>query len=98
MKKTLWFNGFTLFLAVTLTLLSGCKQEDIVYQKSLAELNTKAQQMLQSGDVNGAISRLEAAHDLEPSEPNTIQMTPATFNARDHPVSPAIFRGPSLEL
>ena len=75
MKKTRWFNAFTtLFLVGTLLAMSGCKQEDIVYQKSLADLNAKAQQMLQSGDVDGAISRLESAHDLEPNEPTT------TFN------------------
>jgi hypothetical protein len=35
---------------------------------------------------------------MEPSEPNTIQTTPAIFSARDQPVSPAILRGPSLRI
>lgn len=72
MKKTPWYK--LSFLILALCLVSACKQENIVHQKSLAELNTKAQQMLQAGDVNGAVARLEAAHDLAPEEPNT------TFN------------------
>lgn len=76
MKKTRWFNFLTLsgLVVVGLFLLPACNQEDIVHQKSLAELNQKAQQMLQAGDVNGAVARLEAAHDLSPNEDNT------TFN------------------
>lgn len=67
-----------LALALTLVVLplsglTGC-QQDVVYQRSMSELNQKAQAMLASGDVNGAVARLEAAHDLQPDEPNT------TFN------------------
>lgn len=58
-------------LLATLALFSGC-QKDVVHQRSIAELNQKAQVMMQSGDVDGAIARLEAAHDLEPDEPNTM--------------------------
>lgn len=50
--------------------LAGC-QQNVVYQRSMSELNQKAQAMLASGDVDGAVSRLEAAHDLQPDEPNT---------------------------
>jgi len=50
---------------------SGCKAENMVHQRSISELNQKAQAMMQAGDYDGAISRLEAAHDLEPEEPNT---------------------------
>jgi tetratricopeptide (TPR) repeat protein len=73
MQKTHSFKTTALLsaaIAVTM-IFSGCNQQDLVYQKSLAELNTKAQAMLQAGDVNGAVSRLEAAHDLAPDEPNT---------------------------
>ncbi|WP_373532701.1 tetratricopeptide repeat protein [Vampirovibrio sp.] len=49
---------------------SGC-QQNMVYQRSMAELNQKAQALMASGDVDGAVSRLEAAHDLQPEEPNT---------------------------
>ena len=59
-----------LSLGLILTLSSGCTQ-DVVHQRSMAELNQKAQSMMQSGDYEGAVSRLEAAHDLEPNEPNT---------------------------
>jgi tetratricopeptide (TPR) repeat protein len=58
-------------LLVVLTLSSGC-QKDVVHQRSIAELNQKAQIMMQNGDIDGAIARLEAAHDLEPDEPNTL--------------------------
>ncbi len=65
-KSTLW----ALLAVAILGGLSACKQ-DVVYQRSMSELNTKAQAMLASGDVDGAVSRLEAAHDLQPNEPNT---------------------------
>lgn len=73
MKKTHLFKAYALPFAMVLSLLAftGCAGEDLVHQKSLAELNTKARQMLQAGDVNGAVARLEAAHDLSPEEPNT---------------------------
>lgn len=60
----------TIGLALLLTLNSGCNQ-DVVHQRSIAELNQKAQSMMQAGDYEGAVSRLEAAHDLQPTEPNT---------------------------
>lgn len=50
--------------------LSAC-QKDVVYQRSMSELNQKAQAMMQAGDYAGAIARLESAHDLQPDEPNT---------------------------
>ena len=50
--------------------LTGC-QQNVVYQRSMAELNEKAQALMASGDIDGAVSRLEAAHDLQPDEPNT---------------------------
>lgn len=49
---------------------SGC-QQDVVHQRSMAELNQKAQVMMNAGDYDGAIARLEAAHDLQPEEPTT---------------------------
>lgn len=51
-------------------ILTGC-QQNVVYQRSMAELNEKAQALMASGDIDGAVSRLEAAHDLQPDEPNT---------------------------
>jgi tetratricopeptide (TPR) repeat protein len=50
--------------------LGGC-QKDVVHQRSIAELNQKAQAMMHAGDYDGAVARLEAAHDLQPEEPNT---------------------------
>lgn len=63
----------TVILLVSVLSFTGCKQ-DVVYQRSMSELNQKAQALLAAGDVDGAVSRLEAAHDLQPDEPNT------TFN------------------
>lgn len=50
---------------------SGCSGTDVVHQRSMAELNQKARQLMDAGDINGAIARLESAHDLDPNEPNT---------------------------
>ncbi len=58
--------------AVFLLAVSGCQGSgNIAHQRSIAELNQKAQVMMQSGDYAGAVARLESAHDLEPEEPNT---------------------------
>lgn len=58
-------------LSACLLLLTGCKG-DVAHQRSIAELNQKAQQMMNAGDFQGAISRLEAARDLRPDEPGTL--------------------------
>lgn len=60
-----------LVLLVSLFLLGGCK-ESFVYQRSIAELNQKAQGMIAAGDYKGAIARLESALDLYPDEPTTM--------------------------
>ncbi len=62
---------FCFVLAFVLVTLTGC-QKDIVHQRSIAELNQKAQTMMQSGNIDGAVARLEAARDLQPEEPSTI--------------------------
>jgi tetratricopeptide (TPR) repeat protein len=67
LAKTVLFIGAILAAGLP---FSGC-QQNVVYQRSMAELNQKAQAMMASGDVDGAVSRLEAAHDLQPDEPNT---------------------------
>jgi tetratricopeptide (TPR) repeat protein len=76
-------------MAATMTVLilslSGCQQmqqQDIAHQRSMAELNQKAQAMLQSGDVNGAVARLESAHDLSPDEPNTSYNLAVAYQAQ----------------
>src|SRR5437868_5059904 len=81
----------TLSLGLMLTLNSGCTQ-DVVHQRSIAELNQKAQTMMQSGDYEGAVSRLEAAHDLEPTEPNTTYNLAIAYQSKgDYPKAIAIF-------
>jgi tetratricopeptide (TPR) repeat protein len=64
-------QGMLMVAVSGLIFLSGC-QEQVVYQRSMADLNQKAQAMMQAGDYAGAVSRLEAAHDLQPEEPNTM--------------------------
>lgn len=50
--------------------MSGCSKS-AVYNPSIADLNQKAQAMLEAGDTQGAVNRLEAARDLNPKEPMT---------------------------
>lgn len=73
MNATPWFkHSIVAVLACILVLsASGC-QKDIAHQRSIAELNQKAQALMSAGDYDGAIGRLEAAHDLQPDEPNTL--------------------------
>jgi outer membrane protein assembly factor BamD (BamD/ComL family) len=59
-----------LLLSVLLLPLSGCSKS-AVYNPSIADLNQKAQAMLEAGDTQGAVNRLEAARDLNPKEPMT---------------------------
>jgi tetratricopeptide (TPR) repeat protein len=51
------------------------------YTPSIAELNQKAQAMMTQGDTAGAISRLEAALDLQPNEPNTMHNLAVAYQA-----------------
>lgn len=54
-----------------LPMLFGCSQ-DLVYQRSVSELNQKAHQLMQQGDFQGAVSRLESARDLMPNESSIV--------------------------
>jgi predicted Zn-dependent protease len=56
---------------VACLLMTGCSEKS-VYTPSIADLNQRAQGMLASGQVEQAIGRLEAAHDLNPDEPATL--------------------------
>lgn len=58
-------------LCLSLFVMTGCDKAS-VYNPSIADLNTKAQAMLQNGDTKGAVSRLESARDLNPKEPLTM--------------------------
>jgi len=66
------FRPAILLVALPMLLLSACSQVDLIHQKPVSELNIKAQNLLQQGNVDGALSRLEAAHDLAPNEPTTL--------------------------
>jgi tetratricopeptide (TPR) repeat protein len=61
---------FLLTTLLLMLLLSGCAKS-AVYNPSIADLNQKAQTMLEAGDTQGAVNRLEAARDLNPKEPMT---------------------------
>lgn len=77
--------------SILLVGFSSCK-EDVVHQRSISELNEKAQQMMQSGDYEGAVSRLEAAHDLEPDEPNTTHNLAVAYQTKgDYEKAIAVF-------
>ncbi|HEY9685625.1 MAG TPA: tetratricopeptide repeat protein [Coleofasciculaceae cyanobacterium] len=70
-SKRLSQPALTVAVATGLLLLGGC-QQDVVHQRSIAELTQKAQSMMQAGDYNGAVARLEAAYDLQPNETKTM--------------------------
>jgi tetratricopeptide (TPR) repeat protein len=85
------FNLGAIVLLSAVLPLSGCSQ-DVVHQRSMAELNEKAQTMMKSGDYAGAASRLEAAHDLEPDEPNTTYNLAVAYQTQgEYPKALAIF-------
>jgi tetratricopeptide (TPR) repeat protein len=60
---------------------AGCSQK-AVYNRSIADLNQKAQQLLQQGDAAGAVSRLESALDLNPEEPLTLHNLAIAYEAK----------------
>jgi tetratricopeptide (TPR) repeat protein len=70
-SKRLSQPALSVAVATGLLLLGGC-QQDVVHQRSIAELTQKAQSLMQAGDYNGAVSRLEAAYDLQPNETKTM--------------------------
>jgi tetratricopeptide (TPR) repeat protein len=72
----------SLFLSL---FLSACKG-DIVHTRPMAELTQKAQALMASGDYEGAIARLESAHDLNPAEPNTTYNLALAYQAADKPL------------
>lgn len=68
------FNRKAALLLAATVMLAGCQANgggDLVYQRSIAELNQKARQMMEAGDYAGAVARLESAHDLEPDNVKT---------------------------
>lgn|GEM_PF-2422540 len=72
--------------SVLMTLsLTACKG-DIVHTRPMAELTQKAQALMASGDFEGAIARLESAHDLNPAEPNTTYNLALAYQAADKPL------------
>lgn len=50
---------------------ASCDQEQMVYQRPVAILNQKAKQLMDGGQPQAAIGRLESALDLLPDEPST---------------------------
>jgi tetratricopeptide (TPR) repeat protein len=65
--------------------LTACKG-DIVHIRPMAELTQKAQALMAAGDYEGAIARLESAHDLNPAEPNTTYNLALAYQAADKPL------------
>jgi tetratricopeptide (TPR) repeat protein len=81
--KRLVSTGLLALAGVSL-LLGGCAGEDVVYKRSIAELNTRAMQRMNSGDVAGAICRLESALDLGPNEPATLNNLAIAYQTAGH--------------
>ena len=69
-KKALWQRRTWLLLAFYGLMTTGCADK-AVYNPSIAGLNQKAQSLMQNGQTDTAIQRLESALDLNPAEVNT---------------------------
>ncbi|MBY0402713.1 MAG: tetratricopeptide repeat protein [Cyanobacteria bacterium] len=69
-----------LFVIFSLT-FGGCSQNSI-NNKAISELNEKAQELLQKGDAEGAVGRLESARDLNPEEPTTLYNLAIAYNQK----------------
>jgi tetratricopeptide (TPR) repeat protein len=66
----LMFVQLGLVLVSYALMITGCADK-AVYNPSIAGLNQKAQNLMQSGQTDQAIQRLESALDLNPQEVNT---------------------------
>jgi predicted Zn-dependent protease len=75
------YIGTLLLCGVVMT---GCSQ-NAVFTPSVADLNAKAQVLLQQGDAPAAIARLESARDLSPEEPNTLFNLAVAYLTADQP-------------
>lgn len=67
MRENNMFNKLKLlcFITISLFLIVGCSNLDV------QKLNEKAAELMQQGDVDGAIARLESIQDLNPNFPQT---------------------------
>jgi tetratricopeptide (TPR) repeat protein len=85
-KNTLKKSVIALSL-ITLTcsvgLLSGCDDDRVVFQKSVAILNQKAKQYLEAGDANKATARLEAALELLPNDGLTLNNLAIAYHNKE---------------
>jgi tetratricopeptide (TPR) repeat protein len=69
-KQFKWPRQAWLLLACYALLTTGCADK-AVHNPSIAGLNQKAHNLMQNGQVDLAIQRLESALDLNPAEVNT---------------------------
>ena len=56
-----------ILMLITIPLLSSCTQ--VISNPDIQTLNRKAAELMNSGDIKGAIARLEAINDLNPNFP-----------------------------
>lgn len=68
-EQVMFFKKINLFVAVfsLIFVLSACSTSNVAIQT----LNQKANQLMKSGDIDGAIARLESINDLNPDFPQT---------------------------
>jgi tetratricopeptide (TPR) repeat protein len=90
----------SLFLLLILCALAGCQPqgpetngsglpvnpEALLDRKPVAQLNLKAQELLQNGQAEAAIARLESALDLAPQEPGTLYNLAIAYEKAGHPL------------
>lgn len=76
---------YSLLLIVLLgfnLVLSGCvDKQNVVTGKAVAELNAKAQALLQQGQTEDAVARLESAYDLNPEQLDTLRNLAIAYQA-----------------
>jgi tetratricopeptide (TPR) repeat protein len=70
-------------VVIGLPALNGCNDEQVLMGKAVATLNQKAQTLLTAGDAPGAVARLQAANDLNPTQPDTLRNLAIAYQAND---------------
>ena len=91
--KQSWMAVGLLMVVLTFSAsTNSCSKEQVVYQRPVAELNQKAKQLMNDGQAQAAVGRLEAALDLLPGEPTTLNNLAVAYQQnRQYQKSLALF-------
>lgn len=81
-RQSLFMSVVVLVLLSALAVfMAGCNEQDVIYGRAVARLNEAAQQRLARGDAAGAIARLQAAQELNPSQVATLHNLAVAYQA-----------------